>query len=109
MAFGGILGIMNTMFAAISQRSKDIGILRLLGFSRWQVLRSFLLESVVIAVLGGLLGSGLGLLADLANFSHSRSSEAAVVDPTPQRIAWPGLRLSSISNRSRAVTTTANW
>jgi ABC-type lipoprotein release transport system permease subunit len=64
MALGGILGLMNTMFAAISQRSKDIGVLRLLGFSRWQVLRSFLLESVVIAFLGGLLGCGLGLLAD---------------------------------------------
>jgi ABC-type antimicrobial peptide transport system permease subunit len=64
MAFGGILGIMNTMFAAISQRTKDIGVLRLLGFSRWQVLRSFLLESVVVAFLGGLLGCGLGLLAD---------------------------------------------
>lgn len=63
MAFGGILGIMNTMFAAISQRTKDIGVLRLLGFSRWQILRSFLLESVVIAVLGGLLGCSLGALA----------------------------------------------
>jgi putative ABC transport system permease protein len=63
MAFGGILGIMNTMFAAISQRSKDIGVLRLLGFTRWQILRSFLLESVVIAFLGGLLGCGLGALA----------------------------------------------
>jgi ABC-type lipoprotein release transport system permease subunit len=64
MAFGGILGIMNTMVAAISQRRKDIGVLRLVGFSRWQVLRSFLLESVVVALLGGLLGCGLGLLAD---------------------------------------------
>jgi ABC-type lipoprotein release transport system permease subunit len=63
MAFGGILGIMNTMFAAISQRTKDIGVLRLLGFTRWQILRSFLLESVVIAFLGGLLGCGLGALS----------------------------------------------
>jgi ABC-type lipoprotein release transport system permease subunit len=63
MAFGGILGIMNTMFAAISQRTKDIGVLRLLGFTRWQILRSFLLESVVIALLGGLLGCALGALA----------------------------------------------
>jgi ABC-type lipoprotein release transport system permease subunit len=64
MAFSGILGIMNTMFAAISQRTKDVGVLRLLGFTRWQILRSFLLESVVIAVLGGLLGCALGGLAD---------------------------------------------
>jgi ABC-type lipoprotein release transport system permease subunit len=64
MAFGGILGIMNTMFAAISQRSKDIGVLRLLGFSRWQILLSFLLESVVIAFIGGMVGCALGLLAN---------------------------------------------
>lgn len=64
MAFGGVLGIMNTMFAAISQRSKDIGVLRLLGFGRRQILLSFLLESVVIAMIGGLVGSGLGCLAD---------------------------------------------
>jgi len=64
MAFGGVLGIMNTMFAAISQRGKDIGVLRLLGFTRWQVLMSFLLESIVIAFLGGLLGCALGSLAN---------------------------------------------
>jgi putative ABC transport system permease protein len=82
MAFGGILGIMNTMFAAISQRNKDIGVLRLLGFSRWQVLRSFLLESVVVAFLGGLLGCGLGLLADgwtATSLVSAQGSERIVV------------------------------
>jgi ABC-type lipoprotein release transport system permease subunit len=64
MAAGGALGITNTMFAAISQRSKDIGVLRLLGFTRGQVLRSFLLESLVIALVGGLLGCALGYLAN---------------------------------------------
>ncbi len=64
MAIGGVLGIMNTMFAAISQRTKDIGVLRLLGFSRWQILTSFLLESMLIALLGGALGCLLGLVAD---------------------------------------------
>src|SRR5262245_54148855 len=56
MAVGGVLGVMNTMFAAISQRSKDIGVLRILGFSRWQILMSFLLESVLISLVGGLAG-----------------------------------------------------
>jgi ABC-type lipoprotein release transport system permease subunit len=64
MAAGGALGITNTMFAAISQRSKDIGVLRLLGFTRAQVLTSFLLESLVIALIGGLLGCVLGYLAN---------------------------------------------
>jgi ABC-type lipoprotein release transport system permease subunit len=77
MAFGGVLGIMNTMFAAISQRTRDIGVLRLLGFTRWQILRSFLLESVVIALLGGLLGCGLGALAHGWTATSIVSSEAA--------------------------------
>src|SRR5262249_16383665 len=64
MAIGGVLGVMNTMFAAISHRAKDIGVLRLLGFSRWQVLMSFMLESVLIALAGGALGLALGYLAD---------------------------------------------
>jgi hypothetical protein len=62
MALGGIFGVMNTMFAAIRQRSTDVGVLRLLGFARWQVLVSFLLESLIIAALGGLLGCALGYL-----------------------------------------------
>jgi ABC-type lipoprotein release transport system permease subunit len=64
MAIGGIFGVMNTMFAAISQRTKDIGMLRLLGFKRWQVLVSFMLESLAIATAGGLLGCALGYLSD---------------------------------------------
>jgi hypothetical protein len=64
MALGGIFGVMNTMFAAIRQRTTDIGVLRILGFARWQVLVSFLLESLLIATLGGLVGSALGYLAN---------------------------------------------
>lgn len=64
MSIGGIFGVMNTMFAAISQRIKDIGVLRLLGYARWHILVSFLLESLVIALVGGLLGCLLGSLTD---------------------------------------------
>jgi putative ABC transport system permease protein len=64
MAVGGVFGVMNTMFAAISQRIKDIGVLRILGFASWQILVSFLLESLVLALAGGLLGCALGYLAN---------------------------------------------
>jgi ABC-type antimicrobial peptide transport system permease subunit len=64
MAIGGVFGVMNTMFAAIAQRTKDIGVLRLLGFKRWQVLVAFLLESMAIALIGGLIGVALGTLCD---------------------------------------------
>jgi hypothetical protein len=64
MALGGVFGVMNTMFAAIRQRTKDIGMLRTLGFARWQILVSFLVESLLIAALGGLFGCALGYLAN---------------------------------------------
>lgn len=72
MALGGIFGVMNTMFAAISQRTKDIGVLRIIGYARWQVLVSFLLESMVLALFGGLLGCALGMLV------HGRSMTSVV-------------------------------
>jgi putative ABC transport system permease protein len=62
MALGGVFGVMNTMFAAVSQRSRDIGVLRILGFSRWQVQSSFLLESLVLSLLGGVVGCVIGTL-----------------------------------------------
>ena len=64
MSLGGLFGVMNTMFAAISQRTKDIGVLRLLGFKRWQILVSFLLESMVLALIGGAIGCAIGSLCD---------------------------------------------
>ena len=64
MSTGGLFGIMNTMFAAISQRTKDIGVLRLLGFKRWQILISFLLESIVLALVGGAIGCAIGSLCN---------------------------------------------
>jgi cell division protein FtsX len=67
MALGGVFGVMNTMFAAIRQRTTDIGVLRILGFARWQVLASFLLESLVVAALGGVLGCALGSLVNGVN------------------------------------------
>ncbi|MCE9604493.1 MAG: ABC transporter permease [Planctomycetia bacterium] len=64
MGIGGVFGVMNTMYAAVAQRTRDIGVLRLLGFNRPQVLISFLLESIMIALIGGALGCALGQLTD---------------------------------------------
>lgn len=74
MAIGGILGVMITMFAAVSQRAKDIGVLRLLGYARWQILSSFMLESLAIGVVGGLLGVAIGTLCNGTTVSSIVSS-----------------------------------
>ena len=57
MGVGAVFGVMNTMFAAIAQRTKDIAVLRIMGYEAVFILLSFLLEAVLIAVLGG--GGGL--------------------------------------------------
>ncbi|HXD86285.1 MAG TPA: ABC transporter permease [Urbifossiella sp.] len=64
MAVGGVFGVMNTMFASIAARIKEVGVLRILGFKRWQILISFMLESLAIAFMGGLAGCALGYLAN---------------------------------------------
>ena len=64
LAAGGMAGIMNTMFAAVTQRIKDVGVLRLLGYSRGDVLAAFLVESLVIGLLGGAVGCAVGSLVD---------------------------------------------
>jgi ABC-type antimicrobial peptide transport system permease subunit len=64
MALGGIIGVMLVMFAAIAQRIKDIGVMRVVGYKRWQILVSFMLESLAIALVGGLLAVVLILIVN---------------------------------------------
>jgi len=55
-SIGAIVGAMITMFAAVAQRTGEIGTLRALGFRRGAVLLAFLCESLLLALVGGLLG-----------------------------------------------------
>jgi ABC-type antimicrobial peptide transport system permease subunit len=61
MAIGSGFAATNTMYAAVARRTKEIGTLRTLGFSRGAILLSFLSESVLLAVLAGILGCLLAL------------------------------------------------
>jgi putative ABC transport system permease protein len=56
MAVGSCFAAMNTMYAAVARRSREIGTLRVLGFSKGGILASFFIESVLLSALGGLLG-----------------------------------------------------
>ncbi|MCX6591541.1 MAG: ABC transporter permease [Acidobacteria bacterium] len=56
MAVGSCFAAMNTMYAAVARRAKEIGTLRVLGFSRFSILTSFFFESLVLSLLGGLFG-----------------------------------------------------
>jgi len=59
MSVGAVFAAMNTMYAAIGSRTREIGTLRVLGFSRISILLGFLLEGGLLALLGGLVGTGV--------------------------------------------------
>ncbi|HKT81209.1 MAG TPA: ABC transporter permease [Vicinamibacterales bacterium] len=61
LAIGAMFGAMNTMYAAVAYRTREIGTLRALGFSRPAIVTAFLAESVALALVGGIVGCLLAL------------------------------------------------
>ena len=57
MSVGAFFAAMNTMYATVAARTREIGTLRVLGFSRFAIVLSFLIEGTFLAMLGGVLGS----------------------------------------------------
>ena len=63
MALGAVFGALNTMYTAVSARTREIGTLRALGFGTGAVIVSVMIESLLLAVVGGLAGGGLAYVA----------------------------------------------
>ena len=61
LSIGAVFGAMNTMYAAVAYRTREIGTLRALGFSRVRIVTAFLAESVALALVGGVVGCVLAL------------------------------------------------
>src|SRR5262245_60714533 len=61
LSIGAVFGAMNTMYAAVAYRTREIGTLRALGFSRLRIIAAFLAESVALAFVGGVIGCILAL------------------------------------------------
>ena len=61
---GGI-GIMNIMLATVTERTREIGVRRALGATRFHIIAQFLVETTVLAGIGGIIGLGVGLMAIL--------------------------------------------
>ena len=61
MAIGSTFAGMNTMYAAVAHRQREIAVIRALGFSRSSVIASFLIEAAIVSLLGGIIGGFLSL------------------------------------------------
>jgi putative ABC transport system permease protein len=99
LSIGAVFGAMNTMYAAVAYRTREIGTLRALGFSRFRIVTAFLAESIALALVGGVIGCILalpvhGLSTGTTNFA-SFSEVAFKFRITPALLAG-GLFFSAV-------------
>lgn len=74
--FVGGLGIMNTMYMSVSERTKEIGVMKALGARKRQILSIYLFEAGVLGLIGGLIGVVLGMaLSEVAFYFIRRTVE----------------------------------
>jgi putative ABC transport system permease protein len=72
LGLGATFGGMNTMFTAVARREREIGVLRVLGFSRGNILGSFVIESAILGLAGGIAGVALAFIAAWSTGLNSR-------------------------------------
>jgi putative ABC transport system permease protein len=91
-SIGAMIGAMITMYAAVSQRRREVGTLRALGFSRVAILFSFLLEAFLLALVGGVFGAALASAMVFVKFSMMNFATWSEVvfsfNPTPPILAF---------------------
>ncbi len=79
----GGLSVINTMAMSIAERTREIGIKRAIGGSRFRIVRELVTESALIGLIGGLLGLGLGALVVILGNEAGRSSGTVLFQLTP--------------------------
>jgi putative ABC transport system permease protein len=94
-----LFGIVNTLVLSITERTRELGMLRAIGTSRRQVRRMIRYEAVITALLGGILGAGLGVL--LAVVVSRPLDDFKLAIPVPSLIVL--LILSALAGVGAAV------
>ncbi len=72
LAVGATFGGMNTMYTAVARRRREISVLRVLGFSRANIVGSFVIESAILGIAGGVAGEMLAVVVASATGLNSR-------------------------------------
>jgi putative ABC transport system permease protein len=85
----GGLSIINTMVMSVSERTREIGLKKAIGADTSSVLGEYLFESATIGLIGGLIGTGLGLIAILLLNSATASKQLRVFAITPLVVIGP--------------------
>jgi putative ABC transport system permease protein len=95
MAVGAVFGALNTMYAAVANRAREIATLRALGFRGLPVVVAVMLETMLLALLGGLLGGALAWTVfngySVSTMSANFSQVVFAFEVTPQ-LLWTGLK-----------------
>lgn len=81
----GAVGIMNTMFTSVTERTREIGVMKAIGATKRQIMLIFLIESGIIGMVGGLLGLVTGF--SLAKAGSLAATEFAQIPVNPY-ISW---------------------
>ncbi|HEY4222657.1 MAG TPA: ABC transporter permease [Myxococcota bacterium] len=84
--FVGGIGIMNIMLVSVTERTREIGIRMAVGATPSNIMAQFLVEALALALLGGLLGTGLGVAA--ARVMAAKFGWATLVQPDIILVAW---------------------
>jgi putative ABC transport system permease protein len=82
LVFGAVMAGMNTMFTSIVGRAREMGVLLVLGYKRRAVLLSFILESILLSLAGGIVGAACGLLLNGMPMKMPMGAFKFVVDPS---------------------------
>jgi len=95
MAIGAVFGALNSMYAAVAARAREMGTLRAIGFGGLPVAAAVLLETLLLALIGGVLGGALSYFVFNGYSASTMGSNFSTIvfafDVTPESL-WTGLK-----------------
>ncbi len=98
------LGVMNTLFMNVSERTREIAMLRSIGMARFQVIKIILAEAMFLGIIGGILGIGFGLvLTRIILLSMGAMSGYALDFVFPVNAVWIGIVIAIVMSQVAAL------